>query len=586
VEVQLRQQRQGPDGIAEYADAEISAAEITIGSAPDQQVQLLGRSVASRHAVIRLAGRTVELTTRGGARVRINGRASGSARLSPGDVIEIERHRISVTTPAPGFDLALTVEPDTAVKKSELEKAFRTELTQTWISKRQTAWALVILTPLLIFVIPLLATTMNRQDRPAPAWLIDDAFWTAGPLIPAHAEAAGRRCEACHKAFFVTVQDQECRKCHENVVDHVSPAHLAETRLGPPARCGECHEEHNAQNGSLVLRSDTFCVKCHARSEQLFGTVHLAAVSGFSDAEHPAFTATVLNPSVLRGADLANLSDSGAFVTPAGAETLVWKPQRVPVAGGLETSNLKFSHAQHLGGRVPPRRPGTKTLECVDCHVLGSDGAHFAPITMETTCAGGGCHDLAFDKQAPDRQLPHGKPRDAILLIQDYFAHKIVEPAPEEHGPPRRVLPDSTPTTQPCQGEVGVTRARCLAEREVVTQFTVQGCVTCHQVKDIPRAPLQERFTVRPVRLVSDYLPGVHFSHRTHAVQKNLTGQAACLSCHAAERSEETSHLMIPDKGKCLECHAEGVARDRVELECVSCHAYHADHSERPSQHT
>jgi predicted CXXCH cytochrome family protein len=581
LEVQLRQLRQGPDGTPEYADAELSAETVTIGSAADQQVQLLGRDIAAAHAVIKGSGSSLTITARGSARLRVNGRFSRASRLKPKDVIEIAGNRISVTAPPPGFDLALTIELDAQVKKSEFESAFRTEIDQTWLSKRRTAWALFVVTPLVIFLIPFGATLMQREGRPLPGWLLDDGFWSAGPLTPAHAQAAGRRCEACHLEFFVHVKDQECRKCHTNIVDHVTSEHLTQTKLGPTARCGECHEEHNSAGGSLVVRAESLCVKCHARSEQLFGSLQLEAVSGFSQSRHPTFRATVLRPTAVAGAALASLAGQSS---PAGAETVVWRTVQVPVAGGLETSNLKFSHAEHLDGSRVQRRADSKPLECADCHALESDGAHFAPVTMATSCSG--CHELTFDERAPDRQLPHGKPRDAILLIQDYYAHKYMDGATVDEGPIRRRLPDSSAAQQVVCTGPPAQRGACRAQVEILTQFTRRGCVSCHEVTDHGGAVLQERFTVRPVRLVSDYLPGVHFSHRTHAVQKNLTGQAACLSCHGAKDSKDSRPLMIPDRGKCLECHGDTVARDRVELQCVSCHAYHADHSERPSPQT
>jgi predicted CXXCH cytochrome family protein len=186
--------------------------------------------------------------------------------------------------------------------------------------------------------------------------------------------------------------------------------------------------------------------------------------------------------------------------------------------------------------------------------------------------------------------LVHGKPRDTILLIQDYYAHKYLEPGsvPDETPSQYRRIPDPVLSEdQNCRGGSPADRGTCWAELEIMNQFTRRGCVSCHVVNDAGKGTvLAERFTVRPVRLVSDYLPGVHFSHRTHAVQKKLTGQEACLSCHAAKQSRDTERLMIPDRDKCLECHGETPARDRVQLQCISCHAYHADHSERPSQQT
>jgi predicted CXXCH cytochrome family protein len=580
MEVTLRQLRSGPDGIPEYADSEVSAEVLTIGSGSASQVQLLGRSVLPEHAVIR--GNVI--SARGRARLKVNGADCRSASLKPGDVIEIAGHRITVTPVPPGFDLALTIEPDTEAKKSEFEGAFRTDPSQTWLSKRRATWALVLATPLLIFLIPFATVVAQRNGVTLPSWLPDDQMWSAGPLIPAHEQAAGRRCEACHTSFFARVRDSDCRECHKSIVDHITPVDLAQTQLGPQARCGSCHQEHGG--GTLVMRGDTLCTDCHSRPRERFGRLNLAAVSGFSKQEHPAFKATVLRPVAVSAAQLASLPERD---TPAGAAAQVWTPVQVPVTGGQESSNLKFSHRQHLDGSLVQRRADSQPLACGDCHVLTPDGTQFEPITMAATCSG--CHDLSFDARNPTRQLPHGRPGDAILLVQDYYAHKLLDPGsiPETARPaaaPRR-LPDSKGSEQACESGTPAARGACFAELEILTQFTRRGCVSCHEVSDAGRgAPAQDRFTIQPVRLVSDYLPGVHFSHRAHAVQNGLTGQRACLSCHEATASQDSRRLMIPDRGKCLECHGETPARDRVQLGCVSCHAYHADHSERPSQHT
>ena len=42
MEALLRELHEGPDGIPEYRDTEISGADLTIGSAADQRIQLLG----------------------------------------------------------------------------------------------------------------------------------------------------------------------------------------------------------------------------------------------------------------------------------------------------------------------------------------------------------------------------------------------------------------------------------------------------------------------------------------------------------------------------------------------------------------
>lgn len=247
--------------------------------------------------------------------------------------------------------------------------------------------------------------------------------------------------------------------------------------------------------------------------------------------------------------------------------------RREPVAGAREQSNLKFSHAQHLDPEHVTRLNGGGALGCADCHTLSADGEHFIPITMQRSCAA--CHELTFDPKAPERQLPHGRPRDAILLIQDYFVRQAVDPTAAADGFQRRRLPGQQAEAPPCT-EAPLVCATRRAQDEIEHQFTTtRGCAECHEVTDLHSADVLERFRITPVRLTRDYFAQVHFSHRMHAVQQDKTGDDACVSCHAVRKSNSSADLFIPDLPKCLECHTEGAVADRVTLQCTSCHSYH-----------
>jgi predicted CXXCH cytochrome family protein len=556
MDVLLRQLRAAPDGGTEYQDTELRGEGLSLGSAADCTIQLLGERVEAQHATVRARHHELSVTSVRRARVYINGRPVRSAIAKLGDLIEIGAHRLRVLDPPAGFDFALEWEPDPQVAPSAYERAFRTDLSMTWLSRRAAAWILAALILLGALLVPYGGLVRQRSGGHLPPLVPSDQLWSAGPLTPAHQLAAGQRCGSCHQQLFLHVRDATCRECHRGIGDHVQPARLAETQLGPAQRCAQCHQEHHAPVSGLVVRDNGLCVDCHAHSDVRFGALKVHPVEGFSLNTHPAFTVSLLKP--------AGTADENG--------QLRWAVSREPVSTAREQSNLKFSHAQHLDPEHVTRASDRGALGCSDCHTLDADGEHFIPITMQRSCSS--CHELTFDPQAPDRQLPHGKPRDAILLIQDYFVRNAVAPRAPASGFHRRRMPEEAEPQAACTA-APLECAMKRAQGEIQNQFTGRGCVSCHEVRDQHTSELLDRFQVEPVRLTRDYFPKVHFSHRLHAVQKGKSGDAACLTCHAVKASRRSADLFIPNLSKCLDCHSERLAVDRVTLQCSSCHSYH-----------
>jgi predicted CXXCH cytochrome family protein len=550
----IRLIRQGADGIPEYQDTEVAADAISIGSAADRTIQLLGTAVAGDHASIRRSGPAFVITGRAGSRFTVNGREVRSAELAENDTVEIGGHRLRRVAAPAGFDFALEIELDDTAASSNFERAFRTDLDQTWLSRQRASWLLFLLVPLLTFAIPIGTALVHRDGGTVPHWLPSDTSWSSGKLIAAHEQAAGKRCESCHQKFFKHVRDTECRRCHENIEDHVSEPRRKLTKLEAAQTCAQCHREHDVPEGSLVVKANSLCTDCHADSAKRFGSLHIDAVSSLK--QHPEFKASLLRP---------------VSVTAGTGTVIDWQTVRTVLGPAREQSNLKFSHAQHLEPNKVLRQNDNKPMGCADCHKLAADGEHFTPVTMAGVCSS--CHELTFDEHAPKRQLPHGKPPDAMLMLEDYYTRQFVDPNGARNVVRRR-LPDRTPDDAPCTGapfDCGMSRAA----QEIVTQFTRRGCKSCHEVEDNQNADVHQRFDVRPVRLVRDYFRDTHFSHRIHSIQKDLTGDAACLSCHKAKTSESSTDLLMPALSKCRECHADAGTPDRIDTSCVGCHLYH-----------
>lgn len=559
----LREIRPSADGIAEYRDVEVSADTLTLGSAPDRTIQLLGNNVAPEHAELRLARKGVQLTCRRGHTVMIDGKAVASARLSPGKSFEIGGNRLSLLDPPAGFDMGVQIELDPNIDASVFESAFRTDLNQGWFSIRSAAWLLSALVILVALAVPLILSVSIGVDLAKSNWIPSDDLWSSGPLHPAHALATGDECQKCHVKFFQRVQDAACQDCHEFINDHVHKEKMASLdSLAPTPRCATCHREHNEPNPHLVIRADTLCIDCHAESRQLYGDMDTWPVHGFSELSHPAFAAHLLKP-------VGSRAGTGLVFD--------WQTSVEYVRDATEMSNLKFPHDTHLDpGLVTDQHDGT-ALECNDCHKLSLDREHFVPITMETRCVQ--CHELTFDPAMPERQLPHGQPLEVILTLEGQYLRKFSDPNVPQEAVVRRRIPDRDNTTRECVNTAFACAAEAAAD-DIREQFSVRGCISCHVVEEHSNSEIYARYQVHPVRLATDYFPAGRFNHFSHQVMKEQTGDAACLFCHSADQSSASTDLLIPDIDNCVGCHSDVPAAERVTIQCVDCHSYHPFESE------
>ncbi len=562
MDVLLRERRARPDGIDEYVDTEVNTASIDVGSAPDQTIQLIGRGIAARHARITLDGTAARVTCRRGQRVLVNGARVRAATLRSDDILELDGNRLTLMTPPAGFDLALQITRNAAAHSSDFAGAFRTDIEQTWLSKRRAAWALFVLIASVALLLPLGQLVWKSEPAQRP-WSPADAQWTTGPLHPAHQLVIGNDCGACHAVPFARVADAQCTACHDRTHDHIDAA-LAKDAGFEHTRCATCHREHNSPP-HLVDSSERTCTQCHGApslsSSQSAPIAELGRVTGFSVASHPAFRVYLLRASQ-RSIGTGLMFD--------------WNVQPTPIANARESSHLKFPHDVHLDADKVKRVNDSAPLGCADCHVPTQDNEHFEPVTMQRHCAS--CHDLKFDSTDPTRELPHGQPAEAILAIEGHYLRKFGDPDIGAQTDPKRRVPDRARQHKPCTESAFACAMRATRE-EALNQFTRRGCITCHVVDDTGDDDIYNRFQVYPVRLVNDYLPAAHFNHTSHLTQKDAAGDAACGSCHAAAKSSDSADLMIPDIDNCVQCHSDVAQPGRVELACTGCHTYHPDAS-------
>jgi predicted CXXCH cytochrome family protein len=89
-------------------------------------------------------------------------------------------------------------------------------------------------------------------------------------------------------------------------------------------------------------------------------------------------------------------------------------------------------------------------------------------------------------------------------------------------------------------------------------------CGECHYPTTV-----NGRAGVLPVRQPSRYFAHGWFDHADHLQEK-------CTTCHAAEKSNEASDLLLPGIATCRTCHAgENTRSAEVPSSCAMCHSYH-----------
>lgn len=550
--MQLLLRKMVPDasGLIEYSDRELDADAILIGSSPQCDIQILGEGIAPRHARLHRVAKHNVLRAEAGQRFILNGKPAKKATLQTGDQVAIGIQLFACTEPPSGFDLALEWQAE-EVEGHWLAGAYRTSLDDLQFSPRRMSWLLAVLILVCAGLAPVLhyfwmspeltAQSVNQDVTP-------QNFWRSGPLLSAHQIAIGNNCSACHQAAFVQVQDKACESCHTDMADHVEASHPQVAGFDGFA-CQNCHKEHNEPQ-SIVPGSDAVCTDCHQKEDP--------AVSGFSQEQHPEFALSLLQPSV-------------AFSN--GSFDVSWKQEKKSRAETLqETNHLKFPHDVHLDAEKVSHDQRDGPMVCADCHQLSSDREHFEPITMQEHCSS--CHELSFDRNNPQKQLPHGTASEVYQALEAHFVGVAFGTIKTDQFERRR-LPAREWQEDKCDKDFACAQRQALREAE--QQFMKSGCITCHEVKEVAKAERAERWQVLPVKLNQNWFAGSRFDHQSHLTQADSSGDAVCLSCHAADRSKASTDILMPELQQCTTCHGDTSVSDRVPLNCIACHGYHLE---------
>jgi predicted CXXCH cytochrome family protein len=535
--------------------------ELTIGSAPDQQLQVPHQDVEARHATLRNTqnGRLLltALTSKG---VVVNGRREMRALLDVNDTIQLGEATVTVEGPNQTAQCVLRVTDPYAPDEAVPAVAAHGVAQPSRYTISFWSWTLTVGVAALFLLIPmgtLLAPNMRKLLRNTPL-VPSDALWSAGPLHATH-RFIGNDCTACHVNPFERVRNSECEKCHADVQHHVD-VRTVDVALFDKERCAACHFEHK-EPATLILRDQRLCTDCHARLDRLKHNAQVENAANFGS-DHPEFRLAVMSQNEL--------------VAPGQ-----WQPQWLDSsnpASFKEASHLKFSHAQHLDPKGIKSPTSERVLQCSDCHRPNSSGREMMPIRMEVQCSG--CHTLHFDEHDPTSGVPHGDLNRMSRVLREHFSRQYLDAtsAPTRaQGGLRRPGEEAREMSLAEQR-----RARDWADTESLKMarelLEKRVCVDCHDVTRVLGNGGFDQWRVSPVRLTQNWMPRARFNHAAHITQP-------CTSCHdGAERSKVSSDILMPRIAKCRECHGDANDTSKVSSDCVMCHRFHLPNRGRYDQ--
>lgn len=551
----VRQISHTADGREIVRSTTLDKSELCVGRAAECDIQLADLAVALRHAnITALSNTRLRVTALGAQEFVCDARPTQATEIDvkTGSELGFGMYRLMVS--AEGEDVLIIVSRLDAKSETadgpDLQTAYT--LKNKLPSRRLGAWALFLATIALFLAWPLYTFSTSHGLNSAHAPFSADQSWTAGPLSQAH-KSLDKNCTACHVKKFEAVQDKACIACHTTVHDHADRHRLLLAKGTEPGlkdsfgkvagRCVDCHNEHLGA-GPMTPTAQQFCSDCHKDMKAHLPDTKLSDVRDFGT-DHPNFKPMLL-------------------VNPETGQT----EQRSMDGAISQFTGLKFTHAQHLsktnGVARMSQTVNGKMLACKDCHTPTADGTAFNPVSMVKNCQS--CHSLAFEKIGGiNRTLRHGDPDQVVADIYAFYSSGGPQPAMPNTGIVRQQVGHYAAQANAVQ------RAWPGGAQAAVTRVFSKGgaCYDCHII-----TPMAQGYHIMKVMQPSHYFTKGWFNHRAHATED-------CASCHAADKSQSTHDVLIPDIKNCQHCHvgADGASRLPVQSptpsSCGMCHDYH-----------
>jgi len=524
---------------------EVSADWVRVGRAAASEVLLADPRIALSQGLI--VDRNGPVYTEGemGTMTSTTRKAVRSVRLAPGTSIDVGPYKLTAIAAPAGFTGAITVElvrPAENAASEFLARAGKLTLASLGLSRRWTALALIAFVAVFFFLLPAARILDLPWRQPQAVAMASDRFWNPGPVMLAH-QPVEQKCESCHQVAFRQVRDAACLECHQRTGHHVAQE-MSPAALFAGMRCAECHRDHKGVK-STHRDDDRFCADCHRDVRLRANGAQSQNVADFAK-DHPAFRLTL----------------------PAGKGVRRVRQGSGPIQ---EASNLVFPHAVHLdpAGVRHPEKDKVK-LGCEACHQPDASKRGFEPVSMARHCQDS--HRLEFEPAVSSRQVPHGRPAEAMTVVREFYANLALNGVKDSFekafGVPGEGLLRRAGEPTPAQRQVALGMAAKKAAHVSEEIFEIRLCRTCHEVQRVEGDKGLD-WNVAEVRANPAWMPSARFDHKSHA-------QAKCADCHDVAKSKRSADVAMPTIEGCRECHGGSRPTEKkVTSNCLLCHGFH-----------
>jgi len=409
-----------------------------------------------------------------------------------------------------------------------------------------------------------------------------------GEVIQGHAKDE-ESCDKCHKKFDKGAQNQLCADCHKEVGKDVAEKRGYHGRIEPGKDCKECHTDHKGRDAKIViLDKNAFD---HSKTDFVLKGKHADTSKAKCEDCHKKDKKYSEAPG--KCVECHQKDDDKAHKGKLGSDCAKCHSEKDWKTTTVDHDKFDFKlRGKHSDVKCDKCHIDNKfkdtPKDCFSCHKKDDDKAHKGKLgnKCETCHVDRGWKEVVYDHDKLTKYPLLGKHKD-VKCTKCHIDNKFKD-TPKQCASCHKKEDDKAH-----KGKFGNKCETCHVERDWKetkfdhdkTKFPLLGkhadpkkvkCTDCHK-GDMYKDKLE-------MTCVSCHKKDDDKAHKGNFGPK-------CESCHSEKDWKETifdhdKKTKFPLLGKhkkikCAECHKGDAYKDKLEMDCYSCHKKDDDKSHK-----